>query len=108
MRPEQIKIFKAMPAARKLELSVPCPLQAWGLSHRQAIEPAPGKSLWIAPREYVILKKLEYYREGHSEKHLLDIRGMLDVSGDGIDQAILQDYIKRMHLEDEWKLVLHP
>jgi hypothetical protein len=32
---------------------------------------------WLAPVEYVILRKLEYYREGGSEKHLRDISGIL-------------------------------
>ena len=35
------------------------PLQAWGLKNRRAIEMADGESLWIAPPEYVILRKLE-------------------------------------------------
>ena len=52
------------------------------------------------------MQQTEYYREGHSEKHLLDIRGMLDVSGESLDQVFLQEHLKRMHLEDEWKLVL--
>lgn len=81
------------------------PLQAWGLQHRQAIEVVPGKSLWIAPPEYVILRKLEYYREGQSEKHILDIRGMLDVSGDTLDKAFLRDQIEHMNLSREWQLV---
>jgi hypothetical protein len=81
------------------------PLQAWGLQHRQAIEVIPGKSLWIAPPEYVILRKLEYYREGRSEKHILDIRGMLDVSGDTLDQGFLLEQIAHMSLLREWQLV---
>jgi hypothetical protein len=81
------------------------PLQAWGLQHRRAIELASGKSLWVAPPEYVILRKLEYYREGQSEKHVLDIRGMLDVSGDTLDKSFLEEQLRRMALEAEWRLV---
>lgn len=81
------------------------PLQAWGLQHRRAIEVIHGKSLWIAPPEYVILRKLEYYREGQSEKHVLDIRGMLDVSGDSLDQVFLQQQIEQMNLLREWQVV---
>ena len=81
------------------------PLQAWGLKHRRAIEVIPGKSLWIAPPEYVILRKLEYYREGQSEKHILDIHGMVDVSGDSLDQAFLAEQIEHMNLSREWQLV---
>jgi len=36
----------------------------------------------LAPAEYVIIRKLEFYREGGSDKHLRDIRAMLAVSGE--------------------------
>lgn len=81
------------------------PLQTWGLQHRRSIEVVPGQSLWIAPPEYVILLKLEYYREGQSEKHILDILGMLDVSGDSLDRTFLGEQIDRMNLSREWQCV---
>lgn len=80
------------------------PLQAWGLAHRQCVEIGNGQAIWIAPIEYVILKKLEYYREGRSEKHLLDIRGMLAVSGDEIDSSFLNAQIADLGLAGEWEL----
>ena len=83
------------------------PLQAWGLAHRQRVEVGNGRAIWIAPIEYVILKKLEYFREGRSEKHLLDIRGMLAVSGDEIDSAFLDAQIAELRLNAEWELVRH-
>jgi len=43
-------------------------------------------SITLAPPEYVIVRKLEYYREGGSEKHLRDIRAMLAVSGELLDR----------------------
>lgn len=81
------------------------PLQAWGLAHRQRVEMGAGLALWIAPIEYVILKKLEYFREGRSEKHLLDIRGMLAVSGDEIESSFLDAQIAELRLNAEWKQV---
>lgn len=80
------------------------PLQAWGLAHRQLVEIGGGQAIWIAPIEYVILKKLEYYREGRSEKHLLDIRGMLAVSGDEIDFSFLNAQVAGLGLSAEWEL----
>lgn len=52
-----------------------------------------------------ILRKLEYYREGKSQKHILDIRGMLEVSGDKLDMDLLRRQIQDMGLSREWKLV---
>ena len=80
------------------------PLQAWGLARRRRVELGPGQSIWIAPPEYVILKKLEYFREGRSEKHLTDIRGMLAVSGDEIDSSFLDAQIANLGLAAEWQL----
>lgn len=64
-----------------------------------------NNSIRLAPPEYVILRKLEYHREGGSEKHLRDIRAMLAVSGDLLDRTALQDWIARLGLETEWKRV---
>jgi hypothetical protein len=50
---------------------------------------AEGGALWLAPPEYVIVRKLEYYREGRAEKHVTDIRGMLEASDDLIDRRTL-------------------
>ena len=52
-----------------------------------------GEKFWLAPIEYVILRKLEYYREGESEKHLRDISGILAFSSDEIDFKMLKAQI---------------
>jgi hypothetical protein len=64
-----------------------------------------GRTIRLAPPEYVIVRKLEYFREGGSEKHLRDIRSMLAVSGDQMDAAALNDWIKNRGLEAQWKQV---
>jgi hypothetical protein len=62
-----------------------------------------GEPVVVAPPEYVIVRKLEYFREGGSEKHLRDIRSMLNVSGDQIDRSILDDWIARQGVVTQWK-----
>ncbi|MCH8922120.1 MAG: hypothetical protein IIA67_03095 [Planctomycetes bacterium] len=42
-----------------------------------------GHQARFASPEDTILKKLEYYREGGSEKHVRDIKGVLMIQGDG-------------------------
>lgn len=54
------------------------PLHEWAWPRRQRFEIDDGLDAWFAPPEYVILRKLEYFVEGRSEKHLHDIRAMLD------------------------------
>jgi hypothetical protein len=53
----------------------------------------------------VILKKLQYFREGGSEKHLRDVVGVLKVQADRIERAYLMDWITRLGLEAEWLLI---
>jgi len=79
-------------------------LNAWGFRMRRKIQ-FEGETLILAPPEYVIVRKLEYYREGGSEKHLRDIRSMLALSGEGLDHSALQAWIKLRGLEREWQLV---
>src|SRR5690348_5942272 len=54
---------------------------AWAFRNKLPIQ-FQGVTLVLAPLEYVIVRKLEYFREGGSEKHLRDIRGMLNISGE--------------------------
>jgi hypothetical protein len=59
----------------------------------------------VAPPEYVITRKLEFYREGGSPKHLRDIRSMLSISAELIDLAVLEDWVRRRGLESAWSEV---
>ena len=77
-------------------------LTRWALAHRQKI-PLGNSIVWLAPPEYVIIGKLEFFREGGSEKHLRDIRGMLAVTE--VDRAFLQTEIDARQLQDAWRAV---
>ena len=74
-------------------------LQLWGLKNRKAIE-AEGRRLWIAPPEVVILKKLEFFIEGGSAKHLNDVRGILAVVD--VDRAFIGEHVARLGLQEPW------
>jgi len=71
--------------------------------HREA--QMEGETVMLAPPEYVITRKLQFYREGGSEKHLRDIRSMLAVSGDQLDRVVLTEWIQAYGLQTEWHLV---
>ena len=46
--------------------------------------------------EDVIVKKMDFYREGGSEKHLRDITGILKVMGDRIDRGYILEWAARL------------
>ena len=79
-------------------------LHQWGFPRRRSV-PHGGLAVSFAPAEYVILRKLEYFREGGSTKHLTDIRAMLDISGETIDRAVLAEWIARLGVQVEWSRV---
>jgi hypothetical protein len=75
-------------------------LHEWALAHRRRID-LGGGGAWIAPPEYVILRKLEYLREGGSDKHVRDIRFVLAATA--VDRAFLDREIERLGLAAEWR-----
>jgi hypothetical protein len=75
------------------------PLHAWALEHRRRIDLA-GAGAWIAPPEYVILRKLEFLREGGSDKHLRDIRFILAATP--LDRAFVESEAASRDLVPQW------
>lgn len=77
-------------------------LGLWAVKNRNKVE-MDGCSVWIAPIEYVVIRKLEFFKEGGSEKHLRDIRNMIYVSENKIDMDFLLNNIEQYDLLDIWK-----
>jgi hypothetical protein len=78
------------------------PLHQWAMGRRQAVE-IEQHQVWMAPPEYVILRKLQYHQEGGSDKHLRDIRSMLEMSASTIDKAELEAKILQLGLSPIWR-----
>jgi hypothetical protein len=77
-------------------------LHHWGLANKKSVQ-VENQGVWVAPVEYVILRKLEYYREGQSDKHLRDIAGILEVSVAQVDAAWLEVQIAERQPQKEWQ-----
>jgi hypothetical protein len=56
----------------------------------------------FASMEDVILKKLEYYQDGGSDKHLRDIAGVFKISGEQIDREYISEWAERLNLKALW------
>jgi hypothetical protein len=80
------------------------PLHRWALARRRRLD-LGGVTASFAPPEYVILRKLQFYKEGGSAKHVTDIRSMLSESGDVIDFSFVEDQADRLGLKDVWNSV---
>ena len=69
---------------------------------RRARNHVDDVEVWVAPIEYVILRKLEWLRQGGPARHAEDIRSMVRVSGERIDHAALAPWLASLRLEPEW------
>lgn len=78
------------------------PINQWALQRRREIQ-FDNSTIWMAPPEYVIIGKLEFFREGGSEKHLRDIRGMLAITE--VDRGFLEKEIATRGLQEAWRSV---
>lgn len=80
-------------------------LHRWGLAHARTAHLEEDR-LSLAPPEYVIVRKLQFFREGGSQKHLRDINRMLASLGDEWSRENLISFIRNHQLDPEWKQVL--
>jgi hypothetical protein len=81
-------------------------LHKWAMGKRRKVK-FDNNIICVAPPEYVIVRKLDYFREGGSQKHLTDIKKMLKYSGDIIDMSILKEKTAQLHLQEQLNEVLH-
>ncbi|WP_337172610.1 hypothetical protein [Gemmatimonas aurantiaca] len=73
-----------------------------GLAHRRWVR-LFDMDIPVAPPEHVILHKLRFRREGASDRHLRDVRTMLRVLGDSVDQHALENEVRALGLLREWE-----
>lgn len=81
------------------------PLDAWTLGHVNRVQ-QQGEMFSVAPPEAVIIRKLEYFREGGSDKHVRDIRTILDVYGNLAHRDQMGKWIVERGLSREWDIVI--
>lgn len=80
------------------------PLHHDALANRRRVR-VEDTDVWIAPPEYVIVRKLQFYREGRSEKHLRDIAAVLRISAELIDEDRIATWAAGLGLDREWQRV---
>lgn len=59
----------------------------------------------FASPEDTIIKKLQWFKMGESQKHLEDIKGMLRISADKLDLNYIKKWAIKLNLFDIWEKV---
>ncbi len=80
------------------------PLHLWAFERVVHFD-LEGLRVPVAPIEYVIARKLSYFAQSGSTRHLEDIARMLRVQSDAVDHGALQHWIAALHLEEPWRQV---
>ena len=75
------------------------PLHRWALDRRRRFD-VGGREVWVAPPEYVILRKLLFFREGGSSKHVRDVRALIAAQGEKLDYATLERFAEERGVAD--------
>jgi len=92
----------------KVDVMVPAdsPFNRSRFLRAEKVRPSPDFDATFSSAEDVILKKMEAYREGGSEKHLRDIAGVLRISGASLDRDYIGDWADRMGTSEIWQEIL--
>lgn len=80
-------------------------LHLWALGLAQQVD-LDGDTIRFAPPEYVIVRKLQFFKEGGSQKHLRDISRMLDGLGEDWGRDHLLTLVSDAALDAEWEAAL--
>ncbi|MDX2119190.1 MAG: nucleotidyltransferase [Planctomycetota bacterium] len=72
------------------------------LERARVIEVLPHEPVRFSAPEDVILKKLQFYQQGESDKHLRDVASMIKVSGEDMDREYLDSWASKLGVAGEW------
>lgn len=76
------------------------------LQRSRQVQAFPDRIVTFASPEDVVRKKMDYFREGGSDKHLRDIAGVLKVQGDRFDRDYVRNWAEQLDLSDIWQAIL--
>ncbi len=76
------------------------------ISRRQRVGVLPDRDGFLASPEDIIISKMQYYRQGGSEKHLRDIAGIMRVSGEDLETDYVERWAEELGLMEIWQAIL--
>jgi len=76
------------------------------LSRRKLVAFEADTRGYVATPEDVILGKLMCYLDGGSEKHLRDIAGVMNISGETLDRTYITRFAGQFGAGDVWRAIL--
>jgi hypothetical protein len=65
----------------------------------------PRRTVSFASPEDVILKKMLYYQEGRSDKHLRDIASVIHIQGAALDMNYIETWANKLGVAEVWRAI---
>jgi hypothetical protein len=66
----------------------------------------PDFDVWFSSPEDVIIKKMEFFQHGRSEKNLRDIIGVMKIRAEDLDREYIAAWVEKLHVTDVWHHIL--
>lgn len=73
---------------------------------RRSLQRIVDHDVPTATAEDTIIAKLEWAKEGSSERQLVDVAGILRLRGEALDRAYLEKWIDTLELRAQWERAL--
>jgi hypothetical protein len=77
---------------------------ALALLRRMQIDIA-GTVVYVAAPEDVILAKLQWAKQGGSDRQLQDAAGIVTTQGEKLDFSYIEHWVSKLHLGEQWRAV---
>lgn len=92
----------------KVDVIVPTPSEfnRTRFARARRVQAGEGWSASFSSPEDAILKKMEFFRAGGSDRHLRDITGVLKTSGSEIDMAYIDRWATTLGVAEIWQAIL--
>lgn len=96
-----------IPSGLKIDVSVMkrTDFDASRMSRVIPLSRGDGLVVRFSSPEDVILKKMEFYKEGGSDKHLRDIVGVLKICSSPIDYPYIESWAAKLDVLDIWRQI---
>lgn len=98
-------LYPSTGARLDLRIADKSPFTRSRFARARRIEPFPEFGAVFDSVEDIILEKMNSYRKTKMPRHLKDITGILETSGEMLDYIYLQHWIDRLGLDATWDLV---
>ena len=91
----------------KVDVIVPQPsaFNRSRFARMRLVRPTGDFSAYFASPEDAFIKKIEYFAEGGSEKHVRDIAGIFKTSKTQIDAEYITEWARKLSLDDTWAAI---